>query len=215
VVAVVRSAGLAELFASGSGTVRTVAADDADETALLAAVLGTGAAQVVVLPNDPGLIALAGRVVQRAREEGRDAAVVATRSAVQGLAALAVADPTRRFDDDLLAMAEAAAATRWADVTIAEEEALTSAGRCRPGEVLGSAEGDVVVLGDDPVAVGRDLLDRLLSAGGELATIVEGDGAAPGLADAVCSHLATVHPTVEVVRYAGGPAAVPLLIGVE
>jgi dihydroxyacetone kinase-like predicted kinase len=82
--------------------------------------------------------------------------------------------------------------------------------------VLGSAEGDVVVLGSDPAAVGCELLDRLLSAGGELATLVVGDdGATPGLGDAVGAHLATVHPTVEVVRYAGGPGAVPLLIGVE
>ena len=59
-------------------------------------------------------------------------AVVPTRSPVQGLAAIAVADPARRFGDDVIAMAEAAAATRWAEVTVAEQEALTSAGRCRP-----------------------------------------------------------------------------------
>ena len=63
---------------------------------------------------------------------------------------------------------------------------------------------------------GRELLDRMLSAGGELATlVVGGDDAAAALGDAVCAHLAAVHPTVEVVRYAGGPGAVPLLIGVE
>ena len=35
------------------------------------------------------------------------------------------------------------------------------------------------------------------------------------LGDAVCAHLASAHPTVEVVCYAGGAGAVPLLIGVE
>jgi hypothetical protein len=216
VVAVAGSAGLADLFGAEGVTVLSAAVGEVDEEAVLGAVLGTGAEQVVVLPNHPELTALATRAVERAREEGRDAVVVPTRSSVQGLAALAVADPGRRFGDDVVAMTEAAAATRWAEVTVAEGEALTSAGRCRAGDVLGFAEGDVVVLGDDPAAVGRELLDRMLSAGGELATLVVGDDdAAAGLGDAVCAHLAAVHPTVEVVRYAGGPGAVPLLIGVE
>jgi DAK2 domain fusion protein YloV len=216
VVAVACSPGLADLFGGEGVAVLTAAVGEVDEEAVLGAVLGTGAEQVVVLPNAPELTALATRAVERARAEGRDAVVVPTRSSVQGLAALAVADPGRRFGDDVVAMAEAAAATRWAEVTVAEEEALTSAGRCRAGDVLGSAEGDVVVLGDDPATVGRELLDRLLSAGGELVTLVVGeDEAAAGLGDAVCVHLAAVHPTVEVVRYTGGPGAVPLLIGVE
>jgi dihydroxyacetone kinase-like predicted kinase len=124
-----------------------------------------------------------------------------------------VADPGRRFGDDVIAMAEAAAATRWAEVTVAGHAALTSAGLCRPGDALGSAEGDVVVVGPDLAVVACDLLDRLLSAGGELATLVVGPDAALG--DAVCAHLAAAHPTVEVTRYEGGADGVPLLVGVE
>ena len=218
VVAVAGSPGLADLVAGEGVSVLTAPASEVDEDALLTAVLGSGAEQVVVLPNSPELTAVAARAADRARDEGRDTVVVPTRSAVQGLAALAVADPARRLGDDVVAMTEAAAATRWAEVTVATEEALTSAGRCRAGDVLGAAEGDVVVLGADLAAVGRELLDRLLSAGGELATVVVGadaDGELAALGDAVCTHLATAHPTVEVVRYAGGPGAVPLLIGVE
>ena len=43
---------------------------------------------------------------------GRDVVVVPTGSPVQGLAALAVHDTSRRRPDDVVAMAEAAAATR-------------------------------------------------------------------------------------------------------
>ncbi|MGY1838372.1 MULTISPECIES: DAK2 domain-containing protein [unclassified Modestobacter] len=212
VVALACSPGLADLFAGEGVTVLTAPVDAVAEDAVLAAVLGTGAEQVVVLPNHPEVTVVAARAAERAREEGRDVAVVPTRSAVQGVAALAVADPARRFGDDVIAMAEAAAATRWAEVTVAEHEALTSAGRCRAGDVLGSADGDVVVIGAEPAAVAADLLDRLLSAGGELATVVVGEEA---LGDTVCAHLAAVHPTVEVVRYPGGEGALPLLVGVE
>jgi DAK2 domain fusion protein YloV len=213
VVAVVSSDGLAELF-SGEG-VRVVACgpDGASEEDILDAILASTAHDVVVLPNDSTLTAVASRAATRAREVGRDVGVVPTRSPVQGLAAIAVADTTRRFGDDMIAMAEAAAATRWAEVTLAEQEALTSAGRCRPGDVLGAVEGDVVVIGSDLAAVSCELLDRLLSAGGEMATLVVGPDEALG--DAVCSHLATAHPTIEVTRYGGGPSGIPLQVGVE
>jgi DAK2 domain fusion protein YloV len=213
VVAVVPSEGLAELFRAEGVRVVTCGPDGVTEDDVLAEILASTAAEVVVLPNDAGLTALAARAATRAREVGRDVGVVPTRSPVQGLAAVAVTDPARRFGDDVIAMAEAAAATRWAEVTIAEQEALTMAGRCQPGDALGSAEGDVVVIGADLAAVSCELLDRLLSAGGEMATLVVGPDAALG--DAVCSHLAKAHPTIEVIRYDGGAEAIFLQVGVE
>jgi dihydroxyacetone kinase-like predicted kinase len=183
------------------------------EDDVLDEIIASTASEVTVLPNDPALLPIAGRAAARARDAGRDVGVVPTRSPVQGLAAIAVADPGRRFGDDVIAMAEAAAATRWAELTVAEEAALTSAGRCEPGDVLGSAEGDVVVIGTDLAVVGCDLLDRLLSAGGEMATLVVGPD--PAVGDGVCRHLATMHPTIEVIRYDGGPEGVLLQVGVE
>jgi dihydroxyacetone kinase-like predicted kinase len=217
VLALVEGDGLTALFTQEGVRVVAFAGEPELDTGLedrvLEEVLASTAQQVVVLPNHPGCAAPASRAADRAREQGRDVAVVTTRSPVQGLSAIAVSDPTRRFGDDVIAMAEAAAATRWAEVTVAEGEALTMAGRCQAGDALGSAEGDVVVIGADLAAVACDLVDRLLGAGGELATLVVGPDEALG--DAVCAHLAATYPTVEVSRYDGGPAGVPLLIGVE
>ncbi len=212
-VAVVSSDGLAELFAAAGVRVITCGPEGVTEDDVLDEIVASAAHEVAVLPNDVDLIPVAARAAARARELGRELAVVPTRSPVQGLAACAVGDPGRRFGDDVIAMAEAAAATRWAEVTLAEQEALTSAGRCQAGDVLGSAEGDVVVIGGDLALVACDLLDRLLSAGGEMATLLVGPD--DDLGDAVCGHLATVHPTIEVVRYGGGPADIPLQVGVE
>ena len=46
-----------------------------------------------------------------------------------------------------------------------------------------------------------------------MATLVVGPDVALG--DAVCAHLSAVHPTIEVIRYAGGPSGILLQIGVE
>ncbi|SFE72869.1 DAK2 domain-containing protein [Blastococcus tunisiensis] len=213
VVAVVSSDGLADLFAGEGVRVVTCGPEGVTEDDVLAEVLGSAAHEVVVLPNDAALLPVAARAATRAREAGREIGVVPTRSPVQGLAAIAVSDPARRFGDDVIAMAEAAAATRWAEVVVADQEALTSAGRCQPGDALGSAEGDVVVVGGDLATVACELLDRLLSAGGEMATLLVGEDA--GLGDTVCRHLATAHPTIEVSRFGGGPGHIPLQVGVE
>jgi uncharacterized protein len=213
VVAAVHSDGLAELFRAEGARVVVCDAGGITEDEVYDQIVAAAAQEVVVLPNDAGLHALASLAAERAREAGREVAVVPTRSPVQGLAAVAVGDTQRRFGDDVIAMAEAAAATRWAELSVADQEALTSAGRCHPGDVLGSAEGDVVVIGAELAVVACDLLDRLLSAGGEMATLVVGPDEALG--DAVCGHLSSAHPTVEVVRYGGGPGSLPLQIGVE
>ncbi len=180
------------------------------QAAVRTAVLGAGAGEVVLLPDHPALVGPAGRAAVQARGEGRDVAVVPTRSPVQGLAAVAVADPGQRFSDDVISMTEAASATRWAEVVLAEHEALTSAGRCHPGDALGVVEGEVVVIGPAQLAVTCELLDRLLAGGGELVTLVGGR-----LAEAAATHLAARHPTVEVAVHPLGPGARALLVGVE
>jgi dihydroxyacetone kinase-like predicted kinase len=168
----------------------------------------------VVLPCTAAATGVADAAAELGRELGVDVAVVPTRSAQQGLAAVAVHDESRRFHDDVIAMAEAAAATRSAEVVIATRDALTMAGPCRAGDVLGLAEGDVALIGPTVVAVAGDLLHRMLSGGGELVTLLLGADAPPGLGTELERRVAAEHPGVEVAVYAGGQP-VPVLIGIE
>ena len=209
VVALAPGAGVAELFAAEG-----VLVVDASEDAVLEAVLAAGTAAAVVLPGRVELTACADAAAGRARSAGVEVAVVPIRSAVQGLAAVAVHDETRRFGDDVIAMAEAAAATRWAEAYPATRDALTMAGPCRAGDVLGLVDGDVVIVGAELPAVAAGLLDRMLSGGGELVTLVLATGAQE-LGDTLQRHVARGHPGVEVAVHAVADPDVPLLIGVE
>jgi hypothetical protein len=134
---------------------------------------------------------------------------------VQALAALAVRDPGRAYSDDVIAMAEAAGACRYGEVCTASREALTVAGRCRPGDLLGLLDGEVLVIGDDLGEVCRRLLDRMLGGGGELATLVLGADAPADLQPTLEAHLAQLWPFVEVQCYGGGQPRYHLLVGVE
>ncbi|MFC7547600.1 DAK2 domain-containing protein [Plantactinospora sp. GCM10030261] len=211
-VVVAAGDGLAQLFA-GEGA--TVVAGNPSTADLVGAISGTHAARVVVLPNDPDTQAVANLAVAEAAQRGIRVSVVPTRSPVQALAALAVRDPERRFDDDVIAMAESAGACRYGEICQASREALTVAGRCRPGDVLGLVEGEVNLIGTDLLATCRDLIDRMLGGGGELVTLLLGAGAPAGLADALRAHLAARWPFVETQVHDGGQPNYPLVVGVE
>ncbi|MCX4473952.1 DAK2 domain-containing protein [Micromonospora sp. NBC_01655] len=211
-VVVASGAGIAELCA-GEGA--TVVPGNPSTRDLLDAILATAAARVVVLPNDPNTQAVASAAAREAHALGVKVSVVPTRSPVQALAALAVRDPERRFADDVIAMAEAAGACRYAEVCWAGREALTVAGPCRPGDVLALVEGEVHLIGVDLTDTCAAVVDRMLGGGGELVTLLSGADAPDGLAAAVAEHVARRWPFVEVQAYPGGQPHYPLLVGVE
>ncbi|MGW2314107.1 DAK2 domain-containing protein, partial [Actinomadura luteofluorescens] len=215
VIAVTAADGLAALFEQSGARVVRREPGAVPPLAVLAEALLAAGDEVAVLPNEPEVLALAEAAAERARDGGARIAVVPTKASVQGLAALAVHDPLRRFAEDVIEMTRAAGATRFGHLEVAAQEAVTSAGLCRPGDVLGLIEGDVATIGADLAAVARDVLDRMLSGGGELVTLIPGRHAPPGLAAGLEDHLRRRRPDAEVGVYAGDQERHPLLIGVE
>ncbi|MEU2119317.1 DAK2 domain-containing protein [Streptomyces sp. NPDC016459] len=216
VVAVVPGEGLAGLCAeAGATTVRTKPGEPPAGDELLDAIRRAHAREVVLLPNDSDLRQTAVAAAERARAEGIRVALIPTRAAVQGIAALAVHEPDRRFDEDVVAMTAAAGATRYAELAVAEHQSFTSAGVCQAGDVLGLIEGDVAVIGQDLTETARTVLDRMLSAGGELVTLVVADDAPPELAPDLERHVRRGYLAVDTTTYHAGAGAPPLLIGVE
>ncbi len=181
----------------------------------LAAALEQTSGDVVILPNDMENLEIATHLAIRLRSEGRRIAVIPTVAQVQGLAAMAVHEPTADFDSAVVAMSTAAGHTRHGAVTIAESSAMTMAGRCRPGDVLGVVEGDFVEIGTSAAEVGWRIVQRLLSAGGELLTLVEGADATPGLVDDLERRTLGRHDAVDVETLVGGQPRYLVLIGVE
>ncbi|WP_405950834.1 DAK2 domain-containing protein [Streptomyces prunicolor] len=216
VVAVVPGEGLAGLYGEAGAT--TVLARPGEPPAsgeLVAAVRRAHAREVVLLPNDAELRHTAAAAAEQARAEGIRVALIPTRSAVQGIAALAVHEPERRFDEDVVSMTSAAGATRYAEVAVAERQSWTMAGICQAGDVLGLVDGDVAVIGADVTATARAVLDRMLAAGGELVTLVLGDEAPVSVADILEVHVRESYLAVDTVVYRGGRQGALLLIGVE
>ena len=139
---------------------------------------------------------------------------------MQGLAALAVHEPGRSFEQDVLEMTATARHARHGAVTVAARRAITMAGPCEPGDVLGVIEGDFAVVGADlfdgrhrgPRPAARRWRraghDRGRRAHRRRPTRPTWPGAAPAWVE---EH----HPHVDVVVYDGGQERYPLLLSVE
>jgi len=220
-----RSSEFADLLISEGVTVVQVGEQDEEDASLayrlLETITGTAAAHVTVLPADPGLVEAADEASIRAVAAGQDVVVVPCASSVQVLAAVAVHDPRRRAGDDVVAMAEAAAATRRGEVVVATEAAITWIGACDAGDVLGFADGEVMLIEPGPPDVAaldraaHGVVERMLTVGGELVTALLGADAPDELAMELEDFLRREHPETELVVYQGGQRNAVLVLGVE
>ena len=216
VVACAPGEGLADVFrAAGAGVVRSAPGRRPSAGQILDEIRAVHALSVIVLPDDSDTQLAAAAAARAAADEGIEVHVVRARAVVQGVAALAVFDPSAGPAGNLLAMSSAAAATRHGAVTVASRDALTDAGPCHRGDVLGLVDGEIVVVGSDLVRVGVEVLDRLLGSGGELLTVVTGEDAPRGLGGDIAAAAHTRRRDVEASVIHGGQATYPLLLGVE
>jgi DAK2 domain fusion protein YloV len=182
---------------------------------LLSAIEASGAAEVVLLPGGKDIRAAAEAAATRARKDGVRVGVIPTRAIVQSLAALAVHDPERDFDDDLAAMGRAAGATSYGAVTVASRAASTPAGPCSPGDVLGLIDGEIRVIGSDEGEVALAVVARMVRGHSGLVTLLGGADMAGDDLQELASAIEDAHPELEVVAEVGGQPLWPVIIGVE
>ncbi|MCW2779611.1 MAG: Dak phosphatase [Marmoricola sp.] len=216
VVAVVAGPGLARIFTdAGASVIRTGPGLRPSTGEILEAIEQSGAEEVIVLPNDPDSIGVAEAAASAAEESGHaHVVVIPTKAQVQGIAAMAVHEPGRTFESDVVHMTSTARGARHGAITVAAKQAMTTAGLCEIGDVLGVVDGDFMLIGDDRLEVAIGVLQKLLDGGGELVTVV--GGADAGELPAQCeAYVDRNHPGVDVIVYDGGQERYPLLLAVE
>ena len=213
VLAVVAGTGLAQAVTSLGG-LPVVAEGDVSVEELQAAADQT-CGDLVILPNGTQNLKTADHVAAGLRRTGRRVGIIPTLAQVQGLAAMAVHEPSADFESVVVAMSNAAGHARHGAITVAEKSAMTMAGRCHPGDVLGAVQGDVVIIGTSLADVAWQVAERLLVAGGELLTLVRGIGADDDLLPALTARVRDWSRAVDVELLDGGQPRYPLLLGLE
>jgi uncharacterized protein len=214
-IAVAHGQGVAELLRQAGVTVVMATPGRRPSTSeLLNGIKLSRGREVVLLPSDGDTRIVAEAAAAQARDQGVRVGIIPTKSVVQTLAAVAVHDDVANFDDDVVSMGRAAGATRYGAITVAVREAMTTAGTCKVGDILGLVEGDIVVIGSTLQETATKVVAKMLSSGGELLTIVAGEGAGEALLKQTVADAEADHDVdVEVVH--GGQPLWPLILGVE
>jgi DAK2 domain fusion protein YloV len=179
---------------------------------LLAAIEEAGGSEVVVLPNNPNVVPVARQAAELA---AKPVALVPTRQVLEGFAALMDYDPEASASENAERMARAAERVRTGAVTRAVRSQELDGVSVSMGDWLGLVAERIVASGADLVEVASEVLERLLSPGGELVTLIWGEGATRQATATLERRLREAHPDVEVEVHRGGQPVYAYLLGVE
>jgi DAK2 domain fusion protein YloV len=215
VIAICSGDGLAELFGQMGvqGVVTGGQTMNPSTEELLDAVEHMNSQHVVILPNNKNIIPVANQVNALT---SKTVHVVPTCSMPEALAALVFYDPESTSELNAAAMSDAAAAVATGEVTQAVRDTNSDAGAVKAGDWIGLVRGDgLVAIGGTMVAASCSLLDKLVTPGRELMTIITGDLATARATEEIVAYVADNFGGVEVEVHAGGQPLYPYLFGVE
>ena len=170
---------------------------------LLEAIGTVPAGSILLLPNNPNVVLAARQVASMA---DRPVAVVPTRNAAEGFAALLALDPTLDAAANVDPMTEAARSIQTMVITEAVRDATIGGRKVKKGQTIALDPEDGLIASDKDrekcvlAAVSR------LTPGYELITVFYGDGADLAETEAMARRINSVAPGIEVeVRHGGQP----------
>ena len=184
---------------------------------LLDAVAAANAEQVVILPNNPNVVAVAEQAADHTAKKVR---VVPTTGIPEGFAALLAYDPEADVATNAENMAVAAARVVAGEVAQASRDAQTSAGPVSEGDWLGMSSGAVKVVApapSSPADAATALLEILVPKSGdhEIVTIIEGEGAHAAETRRIVEWLSQERPDLTSEVHHGGQPLYPYLFSIE
>jgi len=214
VVAVATGDGIGRIFHS-LGVQRIVAGGQSmnPSTALLLdAVESSPAEQVVLLPNNKNIIAVAEQVDALTTKSVR---VVPTHGIAEGFAALLEYDPEAGVEENAVRMLEASMRVTAGEITRAVRSSTCAAGPIAEGDYLGLSRSGIEVVSPVLADAVTGLLSKLVADEHEIVTVIEGDGSSPAITRHVTEWLAERHPAIAAEVHHGGQPLYPYLLSIE
>jgi DAK2 domain fusion protein YloV len=179
---------------------------------LLQAVEAAPGDEVVILPNNKNIVAVAEQVAPHTQKGVR---VLPTTSIVQGFAALLEYDPYASAEDNAKAMLDAAGRVISGEVTRAVRDSYADAGPIKEGDWLGLSEHRIEVVSASLGEAGCDLLAKLVTDDHEIVTVIEGEGATAAGTRTITEWLHEHRPDVSAEVHHGGQPLYPYLFSIE
>ena len=161
------------------------------------------AKQVLLLPNNPNVVLAARQVADMS---DRPVAVVPTRNAAEGFAALLAMDPSLDATANAKEMTDAGRGIQTVVVTEAVRDATIGGKKVRKGQTIALDPDDGLIAVDSDREKCVLAAMTALTPGYELVTIFYGDGADLAETEAMARRIGGVVPGAEIeVRHGGQP----------
>ena len=213
-VAVAAGGGLTEILkslgvdavVSGGQTMNPSTQDLAD------AIASVAAAKVIVLPNNKNIILAA---MAAASVASKPVGVVPTTAVPQAFSAMLAWGGSDDLDAVVAEMTQAAESVHTGEVTTAVKDAKGKVGAIKSGQVIGIADHEIEVVGEDVAGVAARLADLLLDEGAETLTLLSGEGFADSELAALAERIGTAHPDVDVETHRGEQPLYPVIMAAE
>ncbi len=177
---------------------------------LLEAARGTGARDVILLPNNSNILPAARQAASITGEPGAQEDmrlhVVASRTIPQCVAALLAFNPEVALEDNLESMGSALASVKTVEVTKAVRPVTLGGLAVDEGQYIGLLEGDLVVAGGSAADVLQEALYKAGTDAGQLVTLYWGCDVREEEAAEAAARLRRGIPSLETeVVYGGQP----------
>jgi DAK2 domain fusion protein YloV len=179
---------------------------------ILNAVDKVNAKEVFVLPNNSNIVLSA---KQAAGISEKTIHVIPTKTIPQGLAALIAFNSEISAEENISSMTRAVEHVKSAQVTYAIRDSQINGLIIKEGDIMGIAEKEIEVVGQEIVEVTTQLLDKMLGEDEEIVTILYGSDAKEADTEAIQSYLSENYPDVDVELLSGGQPLYYYIISVE
>jgi DAK2 domain fusion protein YloV len=217
VIAVVPGVGLARVFRS-LGTHCIIAGGQTMNPStqdLLEAIRRLPTSDVLLLPNNGNIIMAASQAQALAANEGKNVAVIPSKSIPQGISALLALNPHSNLAHNLAAMSAAVKNVSTGEVTVAVQSARFDGLEIQSGDIIGLLNDRLTTAGGSAEAVVRQLLEQMDAGNLEVITLYYGEPVTAQQADDLRKVLNKLYPAQEIEVVEGGQPYYHYIISAE
>lgn len=179
---------------------------------IVKAVQEIGAERVLILPNNKNIIMAAEQAVELLEIE---AAVVATKTIPQGMAAMLAFNPEQSVADNKEAMTSAFAAVKTGQVTYAVRDTSIDGVDIRKDDYMALAEGKIIESTPSLETAAQTVVSALVDEDSEIITIIYGEDTTEEAANALAASIEEQFEDAEVEVFNGKQPLYPYIISVE
>lgn len=179
---------------------------------IVKAVQEIGAEKVLILPNNKNIVMAAEQAVELLDIE---AAVVATKTIPQGMAAILSFNPEATVENNQATMTEAFAHVKTGQVTYAVRDTSIDGVEIHKDDFMALAEGKIVLSTPALKDAAEKVITDLVDANTEIVTVIYGADTSEENASELIQFIENNYPDVEVELFNGKQGLYPYIISVE